>query len=59
MLDNEPAAQQISDELSWFLSGHGKEVFVVDALAVGEDPGGMEQGDADALMRELKLKGWN
>lgn len=59
ILDNEPAAQQISDELSWFLSGHGKEVFIVDALAEGEDPGGMEQDDANALMRELKLKGWN
>ena len=56
--DPEPQAQKVAEELAWVLGNAGAECVVVE-LDDGIDPGDMGQKDADALMREMGLKGWN
>ena len=58
VLDPEPAALKIADEMGYALGMLGCNFYIVE-LDGGVDPGDMKQDDADALMRELKLRGWN
>lgn len=58
MFDPEPKAQQVANELSWVLGNVGVESFIVE-LESGVDPGDMKQEDANNLMKELGMKGWN
>jgi DNA primase (bacterial type) len=55
--DPEPQAQKVAEELAWVLSNAGVETVVVELD--GTDPGDMAQKEADALMKEMGLKGWN
>jgi DNA primase len=57
IFDAEEAAQQTADEMGWMLEHQGVETLLVE-LDSGTDPGDMKQDDANALMRELGLGGW-
>jgi len=59
MFDPEPTAQQVADELAWALGVAGREAILVELDSPGIDPGELEQSEADAMMREMGLKGWN
>ena len=57
LLDPEPQAQAIADEIAWKLGYAGVEAILVDTEK-DVDPGDLSQDDANAFMRELRLKGW-
>jgi hypothetical protein len=57
LFDPEPAATIVAEELGWWLANLGKEVVFPDGLAC--DPGDLCQDDANALMRQMNLRGWN
>lgn len=57
LFDAETIAQRVAKELAYELAYRGCETHIVE-LDSG-DPGEMDQSDANALMREIKLKGWN
>jgi hypothetical protein len=57
MFDPEPQAQCVAEDLGWWLAGMGTEVLFPDGLTT--DPGDLKQEEADAIMRELGLTGWN
>lgn len=59
MFDPEPAAQKTADELAWSLGIAGREAILVELDNPGVDPGDLPQDEADAMMREMGLKGWN
>lgn len=58
IFDPEEAAQQTADQMAWMLEHQGVETMIVE-LGAGTDPGDMEQDDANALMREIGLGGWD
>lgn len=58
MFDPEPTAQKVADELAWALGVAGREAILVE-LESDLDPGDLDQCEADAMMREFNLKGWN
>lgn len=60
LFDPEPAAQKTAKQLADYLCGMKREVIIVNLeKGEGEDPGDMKQDDANALMRDMGLKGWN
>jgi len=59
MFDPEKSAQQVAYEMAQkSISEHGIDCELV-TVDTGVDPGDMKQDDANHLMRELGLKGWN
>lgn len=58
LFDPEPQAQAVAQQLGDFLANMGREVVFPD-LETDLDPGDLSQDDANAVMRELQLKGWN
>lgn len=59
LFDPEPIAQQVAEKLSWALGHIGCEAPIVDLSDEGVDPGALQQVEADAIMRDLHLPGWN
>jgi len=58
LFDSEDAAQETAERMADSLCRQGIEAINLE-LTQDNDPGDMSQDDANALMRELGLKGWN
>jgi len=60
VFDPEPIAQSVARDLAYVIGNAGREAVLVElGEEDGEDPGDMDQDDADALMRDMGLRGWN
>lgn len=58
LLDPEPQAQLIAEEIAWKLEYAGREAVICD-LEKDCDPGDLDQDDANYFMREIHLRGHN